>query len=120
MNDIVWETCIYKGCGYSPFPMEANYYERCRKTGETFRCPAGHQMVYNGGLTRDQKRIKELTSELSFWKETAEDYRLQRDKALRACQWIQCGFHASDRAGLHTHMRARHGMPTLAEVAEAS
>jgi hypothetical protein len=117
---IVEVTCGVSGCGYSPFPMEENYHARVQRTGEWFRCPAGHNIHYNQGLTADQKRIKALESDLAFWKEMADDYRGQRDLAVRSCQWIECGFVAKDWTGLRTHMRARHGMPTLAAVQEAS
>jgi hypothetical protein len=72
---IVEVTCGVSGCGYSPFPMEENYHARVKRTGEWFHCPAGHDIHYNQGLTADQKRIKELESQLAFWEQMAVDYR---------------------------------------------
>jgi hypothetical protein len=117
---VVEVTCYKDGCGYSPFPMSAAYNARCRRTGESFICPAGHSQFYNGGLTADQKRIKELERRVEGLKEYNEQLRETQRRLTVTCQWIECGFMASSEAGLHTHMRARHGMPALAALREAS
>jgi hypothetical protein len=116
--EVEWATCPTKNCGYSPFPMDKGYRDRVKRTGERFICPAGHGIVFNGGLTADQKRIEELTREIVWYKADNEQLRDIRRRLEVTCQWIECGFMASSQAGLHTHMRARHGMPALAALRE--
>jgi len=113
---VVEVVCATKGCGYSPFPMQEDYQARCRKTGEGFYCPAGHRLVYNNGKSKDEKLIEELRSQLD-WRDRRITNLLRQ---LNECKWAGCGFEAKSPGGLWTHMRASHGMPTLAEVREAS
>ena len=80
--NVVEVTCPWEGCGYSPFPMEESYNKRAHRTGETFKCPAGHDAVYNGGLTADQKRIKELKDRIAQHLQDVQ--RRQRHQTLIA------------------------------------
>ena len=124
---IVEVSCGKKGCGYSPFPMEENYYDRVRRTGETWYCPGGHPRCYNGGRSKEEiqadeiaqleKRVEHLRRNLD-WQVT---YRHEKEAERWICRWTGCEFQAANLHGLRTHMRATHGMPTLAVVeAEAS
>lgn len=108
-------TCPTEGCGYSPFPMDAGFMARARKTHETFYCPAGHSQ-YFAGKSKEEK----LADEIASLERRIVDYRERLEEAQRSCRWIECFFVGATRQGLHQHMRAVHGMPTLAQVAEAS
>lgn len=119
MSDVSYITCAKAGCGYSPFPMDAQFEQRARRTHERFYCPAGHPLSFRG-KTEEQKRIDYLERRVEWWKEYCDSIRDDRDRFRFTCQWVGCGFRAKDDAGLHTHMRARHDMPTLAEIREAS
>ncbi len=96
--------------------MSEAFDGRARKTGETFYCPAGHRLVYNGGKSTNELLITRLRQDL---KRTQDTINILNREVL-TCQWVGCGFGAKDLAGLWTHMRAIHEMPTLAEVQVAS
>ena len=117
-------TCPREGCGSSPYPISTDFIDRCRKTGETFFCPQGHAAVCNGGKTADEQRIVRLNARIKSLqreKKVAVEWRDEELRRLeRSCVWIECGFIAAGVMGLRAHMRMTHGMPTLAEVAEAS
>jgi hypothetical protein len=107
--------CATARCGHSPFPISAAFDQRARKTHETFYCPAGHALHF-GGETEQEKEIRVLKGQLRS-ADTDRDYWRRRAKRLEVtCQWIACGFEAKDLAGLHTHMRARHAMPSWAAL----
>lgn len=107
--------CATAGCGHSPFPLSSAFVARARRTGETFFCPAGHSLHFGEGTEAQQRRrIKDLEIRL-------EEAFAEKTLISRTCPWVGCPFVAAsgdewNRAPLHTHMRAIHGMPTLAEV----
>jgi hypothetical protein len=113
--NIVEVTCGAKGCGYSPFPMEEGFYKRCVRTHETWYCPGGHARAYLG-KTAEEEKIERLLRDNDRLLVTIADLR----EALNHpwCLWPGCEFRATGTAGLRTHMRAKHGMPTLATVQE--
>lgn len=54
--------CCYEGC-YATICLSPKNYERLRRTGEWFYCPAGHQQHFTG-KTDEQKQIDRLQSRL--------------------------------------------------------
>lgn len=119
-NGFVEWACPHRGCAAIVVLHQATD-AKYRKTGETFYCPNGHDLSFNGGRTADQKRIEELERDLRRTRESRDNYKERLDIAVRTCPWVGCAFVAAeaptwDRRALHTHMRARHGMPTLAVV----
>ncbi len=108
-------TCATKGCGYSPFPMEVGHYQRATRTHESFKCPQGHDNFFASESDLEALERKNRTL-------CKDNQRLSRiiDEQVGRCPWILCVFEAQDRQGLRTHMRARHGMPTLAAVEEVA
>lgn len=112
-------TCYQKGCGYSPFPMEKGFYERARRTHESWHCPAGHAQHFAGESDEDrlERENKHLRRERDRWQANYE--RAWRD--ARICPWPTCREYVySSRDSLYDHMRRAHGMPTVALVREAS
>ena len=116
--EIVYEQCVYKGCGHSPFPMVKSYRKRCLKTHESFHCPAGHSMYFSGESDEEKlkKKVKRLERELSdaIWRRDALRRQVHR------CPWIGCSFVANpvndyDMRAMWSHLRQVHGMPTLAQ-----
>ena len=105
--------CPRSGCGHSPFPVTVAFERRARRTHETFYCPAGHPQGFSGesDLERLKRRLKKAESSAAWFKAQAE-------RNTRKCPWIQCYFMGKTVEGLGTHLRAAHGMPTWAEVAE--
>jgi hypothetical protein len=109
--------CCYEGCGYSPFPMEEGFFDRAKRTHEFWTCPAGHRQHF-ASETLEERRIRELRAEVERVTELAQSYRKQL--AHPWCPWVGCEFQAASLTGLQTHLRARHGMPTLAAVSEVA
>lgn len=52
--------CATKGC-YATICLDPKSYDRLKRTGENFYCPAGHSN-YFPGKTDEQKKIDELDS----------------------------------------------------------
>lgn len=111
--------CATAGCGYSPFPMTTAFVARARRTGETFFCPAGHSLHFGEGSDgRERRKLRERLEDLEG---RLRQVLFEKTVLSRTCPWVGCPFIAAsgdewNRAPLHTHMRAIHGMPTLAEV----
>lgn len=113
-------TCYHPGCGYSPFPMEEGYHNRCRHTHETFICPGGHRQHF-AQETAEERTIRTLRADLDWAKNRAthwqNEWRIQVERVAHPlCPWPGCDFQGNGMNGLRSHMRARHGMPTLAAV----
>ncbi len=112
---IVSITCATENCGNSPFPLEEGHYRRARRTHENFYCPQGHSNYYDSesDLEKLTRINRGLRRDITRYQQTIADQ-------IGHCPWIQCDFEARDQQGLRTHMRARHGMPTLAAVEEVA
>ncbi len=112
--------CYVEGCG-EVIVAHRDIDRRRRRTGETFHCPAGHRQHYIVGKTDEQKRIESLQAEVKRLTRRSDHARKRAERAWRTCPWVGCEFVAAsgtgwDRRPLHSHMRAAHGMPTVAEV----
>jgi hypothetical protein len=112
-------SCAWEKCGYSPFPMEAGFYDRAQKNKETFYCPAGHANIFSGKPWREEKQT--LKRRIELLKEERTFYKDQSLRAWRTCPWPECDFVASsgnswDRRPLWNHMRAKHSMPALYQI----
>lgn len=115
--------CYRNGCGQI-IVAHTDVLSRWRRTGETFHCPGGHAQCFNGGKTADQKRIVALEAEverlrgrMEWWREREEETR----RELHRCRWTGCTYQADtadryDFRALWSHMRAAHGMPSLAAL----
>ena len=117
--EIVQITCATPGCGYSPFPMEEGYYQRAKRTHEHFLCPAGHSNAFLAA-TKEERIIKEQGKSILALRQRVRRLELALVEAHSDCPWIECEFIGATPGGLRTHLRAAHGMPTLAMAAEAS
>lgn len=123
---IVEVSCGKAGCGYSPFPMEENYYNRVKRTGETWYCPGGHPRCYNKGKTREEiqrETISRLEKQVDHLRRNVNNqvrWRHEAEAERWICRWTGCGFWGANLHGLRTHMRASHGMPTLAQIEEVA
>lgn len=114
--NVVAITCYKPGCGYSPFPMERQFYERARETHEYWHCPAGHQQHFVGEtetetLKRENLRLR---GDVTRWRRRAE-----WAESYTRCPWPGCDDDREMRKGgpLSIHLQRRHGALTLAEVA---
>lgn len=58
-------SCCTEGC-YATINLAPKDYERLKRTGEWFYCPAGHKQHFTG-KTEDQKEIDRLKSEIREW-----------------------------------------------------
>jgi septal ring factor EnvC (AmiA/AmiB activator) len=58
-HELILETDICCTC-HIVFAMPSHMLARVRKTGETFYCPSGHSLVYNGGKSKAEKEAERL------------------------------------------------------------
>ncbi|MFH2071907.1 MAG: hypothetical protein ABIJ75_03525 [Actinomycetota bacterium] len=117
--NIVEVICGMAGCGYSPFPMEKSYYERVRRTGETWYCPGGHARCYNDGKTADEVEIDRLNARIrEMYERFGEQLQAAWDRSHQ-CPWPGCRDYVyASRDSMYGHMRRAHGMPVAALVLE--
>lgn len=119
-------SCAKSGCA-NVMCLTDEVEARLRETHESFYCPMGHNN-YFPAKTRAEKRIEELEREVGRLNRRIGWEREQAERMVQAagmCPWPGCEFateHVTfrfdsfDLSALRTHMRAAHGMPTLAAV----
>lgn len=111
--NVRWITCYKANCGSSPYPVATAFDDRCQDTHERFHCPQGHGQSYYGETKEEKlkKRVEVLQRDL--------DYARDRISIVaRTCPWVVCDMILTNTQGLGQHMRAIHGMPTLAQIRE--
>lgn len=115
-------TCYRSGC-HGRVCLAAAVYRRAQETHEIFYCSAGHGQHFIAE-TDKERTIRELRQEVERLNRRVgwRDEEIERLRSERwVCRWSGCEFEGADDRGLRTHMRARHGMPTLGLVrSEAS
>lgn len=120
MSDVVWVPCATASCGYSPFPMDAQFVARARETHESFYCPAGHSLSWQVESKMERKHreeIEQLKRQIESW---ASGYEREHDESRR-CPWPTCRVYVyASRDSMYEHMRRTHDMPLMAAVREAS
>lgn len=108
--------CARAGCS-NDICLDPATVKRLRESHATFYCPLGHHN-YFPDKTDQEKELERLREQLD-WAERRIQWRDDDlDRARTNCIWTGCSFTAKSHNGLLTHMRATHGMPTLAAVRE--
>lgn len=124
--------CAEPACG-NVMCLDDAVEQRLRETHAHFYCPMGHSN-YFPGKTEDEKKIESLERTIGHLKNRVEyrdDIIERMQVAAGRCPWPGCEFHTEhvtwnygwDLRPLAAHLRASHGMPTVASVrgqAEAS
>lgn len=111
--------CCVAGCGHSPFPMAESFYDRARRTHESWHCPAGHSQHFVGKSEEEKLRDALALAERS--KKTLERWWERARDEGRQCPWPTCRSYVyASRSSMYDHMRRAHDMPTVELVEEAS
>lgn len=83
-RDIVRITCCQENCG--TFPMDRALFQKLKRTGETWTCPAGHEQHFTESTEQQlREKVDRLERKVSDLRESEREWfeRWRDEKARR-------------------------------------